>query len=44
MTVVRVEKTRDFTVMSNAHLRDRTLSFKAKGVLSFLLSLPEDWN
>lgn len=44
MTVVRVEKTRDFTVMSNAHLRDRTLSFKAKGVLSFMLSLPEDWN
>lgn len=44
MTVVRVKKTRDFTVMSNTHLRDRSLSFKAKGVLSFMLSLPEDWN
>ncbi len=44
MTVVRVEKTRDFTVMSNAHLRDKALSFKAKGVMSFMLSLPEDWN
>ena len=39
MTVVRVKKTRDFTVMSNTHLRDRSLSFKAKGVLSFMLSL-----
>lgn len=44
MSVVRVEKTRDYTVMANRHLHDRSLSFKAKGVLSFMLSLPEDWN
>ena len=44
MTVFRVEKTKNFTVMSNHHLRNRTLSLKAKGLLSLMLSLPEDWD
>ena len=44
MTVFRVEKTKDFTVMSNHHLRNRTLSLKTKGLLSLMLSLPEDWD
>ena len=43
MIVFRVEKTKDFTIMSNHHLRNRTLSLKAKGLLSLMLSLPEDW-
>ena len=44
MSVFRVEKTRDFTIMSNYHLRDRSISLKAKGLLSVMLSLPEDWD
>ena len=44
MSVFKIEKTKDFTIMSNYHLRDRNLSFKAKGLLSFMLSLPEDWD
>ena len=44
MAVFRVERTRDFTVMSNYHLRDKNLSLKAKGLLSLMLSLPEDWD
>lgn len=44
MAVFRVERTRDYTVMSNYHLRDKTLSLKAKGLLSQMLSLPEDWD
>ena len=44
MAVFRIEKTRDFTVMSNYHLRDVELSLKAKGLLSLMLSLPEDWD
>ena len=44
MAVFRIEKTRDYTVMSNYHLRDRPLSLKAKGLLSLMLSLPEDWD
>ena len=44
MAVFRIEKTRDYTVMSNHHLRDMNLSLKAKGLLSMMLSLPEDWN
>ena len=43
MAVYRVEKTHDYTVMANHHLRDERLSLKAKGLLSMLLSLPEDW-
>ena len=44
MPVFRVERTRDYTVMSNYHLRDKRLSLKAKGLLSQMLSLPEDWD
>ena len=44
MAVIRVEKTKNYTVMSNYHLQDRRLSLKAKGILSVLLSLPENWN
>jgi hypothetical protein len=44
MAVFRVERTRNFTVMSNHHLRDKNLSLKAKGLLSQMLSLPEDWD
>lgn len=44
MAVFRVEKTKGYTVMSNHHLHNRNLSFKAKGLLSFMLSLPENWN
>ena len=44
MAVFRVEKTKDFTVMSNYHLRDKSLSLKAKGLLSQMLSLPEEWD
>lgn len=44
MAVFRVEKTKDFTIMSNHHLRNPNLSLKAKGLLSLMLSLPEDWD
>ena len=44
MAVFRVEKARNYTVMSNHHLRDKSLSLKAKGLLSLMLSLPEDWD
>ena len=44
MSVFKIEKTKNYTVMSNYHLRDRDLSYKAKGLLSFMLSLPEDWD
>ena len=44
MAVFRIEKNRDYTVMSNHHLRNRSLSLKAKGLLSMMLSLPEEWN
>ena len=44
MAVFRVEKTRDYTVMANHHLRNTDLSLKAKGLLSLMLSLPENWD
>ena len=44
MSVFRVEKNKGYTVMSNHHLRNRTLSLKAKGLLSQMLSLPGDWD
>ena len=44
MAVFRVEKTKNYTVMANHHLRDKSLSLKAKGLLSLMLSLPEDWD
>ena len=44
MSVFRVEKTKGYTVMSNHHLRNHALSLKAKGLLSQMLPLPEDWD
>ena len=44
MAIFRVEKTSDFTVMSNHHLKNNQLSLKAKGLLSFMLSCPDDWD
>ena len=44
MAVFRVERTQNYTVMSNYHLRDKRLSLKSKGLLSQMLSLPEDWD
>ncbi|MEA4911876.1 MAG: helix-turn-helix domain-containing protein, partial [Oscillospiraceae bacterium] len=44
MAVFRVEKSQNYTVMSNYHLRDKELSLKAKGLLSQMLSLPDDWD
>ncbi len=43
-TVFRVEKNREFVVMSNKFLREREMSLKAKGLLALCLALPEDWN
>ena len=44
MAVFRIDKTRDYTVMANHHLRNKALSLKAKGLLSLMLSLPDDWD
>lgn len=44
MSVIRVQKSKNFTTMSNIHLRDKELSLKAKGLMSVMLSLPDDWN
>lgn len=44
MAVIRISKTKGFTVMSNYHLRDKNLSLKAKGLLSMMLSLPDGWH
>ena len=44
MSVIRVNKTKNYTVMSNFHLRDKRLSAKAIGVMSVMLSLPDDWD
>ena len=44
MAVMRVEKSSNYTVMANYHLRDTQLSLKAKGLLSVMLSLPADWD
>ena len=44
MAVFRVEKNRGYTVMSNHHLRNKELTLKAKGLLSQMLSLPENWD
>jgi hypothetical protein len=44
MSVFRIEKTKNFTIMSNYHFQDKTISLKAKGLLSLMLSLPEDWD
>lgn len=44
MAIFKIEKNKNYTVMSNYHLRDKSLSLKAKGLLSYMLSLPEDWD
>lgn len=44
MALFKINKTKNYTVMSNYHLRDKNLSLKAKGLLSLMLSLPEDWD
>lgn len=43
MAIIRAEKTKGFTVMSNSHLRDQSITLKAKGLLSLILSLPDGW-
>lgn len=44
MAIFRIEKTKNYTIMSNYHLKDKRLSFKAKGLLSYMLSLPDTWD
>lgn len=44
MSVIRIHKTKNFTVMSNHHFKEKGMSLKAKGLLSLMLSLPDDWN
>ena len=44
MSVIRIHKTNNFTVMSNHHFKEKKMSLKAKGLLSLMLSLPDDWN
>ena len=44
MAIFRVKKTRDYTVISNFHLRDKRLSLNAIGLLTVMLSLPDEWN
>ena len=44
MGVFRIEKTGNYTVMSNYHFKDKSISLKAKGLLSQMLSLPDDWD
>lgn len=44
MAVFRVEKTKDYTVMANHHLKSKDISLKAKGLLSVMLSLPDSWD
>lgn len=44
MSVIRVNKNKNYTTMSNFHLKDKNLSLKAKGLLSIMLSLPDNWN
>ena len=44
MSVIRVEKLKNYTTMNNHHFRNRELSLKAKGVMSLMLSLPDDWD
>ena len=44
MAVFRINKTENYTVMCNYHFKDRNLSLKAKGLLSLMLSLPDEWD
>ena len=44
MAVLRVKKTKNFTVLSNHHLKNKELSLRSKGLLSVILSLPDNWD
>ncbi len=44
MSVFRINKTNNFTIMSNRHFKEKKMSLKAKGLLSLMLSLPDDWD
>lgn len=44
MAIFRIEKTKNYTVLSNYHFKEKNMSLKAKGLLSLMLSLPDDWN
>ena len=44
MAVIRINKTNDYTIMSNYHLKEPNMSLKAKGLLSLMLSLPDNWD
>lgn len=44
MAVIRIEKTKNYTVMSNYHFKEKDMSLKAKGLISLMLSLPDDWD
>lgn len=44
MPTLRIEKNRNYTVMSNHHLRDKRLKLKTVGLLSIMLSLPDNWD
>jgi hypothetical protein len=44
MSVFRINKTQNYTVMSNHHFKEKKMSLKAKGLLSLMLSLPDDWD
>lgn len=44
MAVMRINKTKDYTIMSNRHFKEKEMSLKAKGLLSLMLSLPESWD
>lgn len=44
MAIIRVNKTKNYTVLSNHHFKEKGMSLKAKGLLSLMLSLPDDWN
>ena len=44
MSLIRSKQNKNYTVMSNYHLKEKNMSLKAKGLLSVMLSLPEDWD
>ena len=44
MAIIRINKTNDYTIMSNYHLKEPNMSLKAKGLLSLMLSLPDNWD
>lgn len=44
MSVIRVAKTKNYTIMSNTHFKEKGMSLKAKGLLSLMLSLPDNWD